>query len=71
MSCYFRHMKETFAAAGITITAANKRMVDEAIHRWAGVPYKHCWPMWRKVRPQMDDPKRRADLTNQLKRLKG
>lgn len=46
MSCYFRHLKDIFAEAGIEVTASNKRQVDQAIHRLVGVKYKECPAAW-------------------------
>ena len=42
MSCYFRHMKEVLAEAGIEVTPANRRRVDQAFRQIAGVPREHC-----------------------------
>jgi hypothetical protein len=61
-------MKETLSAAGITITDANKRTVDQTIHELVGVTYKDCMPTWRKVKPLLADERKRSQLVSKLKR---
>ena len=69
MSCYFRHLKETFAEAGIEITPANKRDVDRAIHKLVGVPYKDCPATWKALKAGfLASDKGRRDLIKQLKK---
>ena len=53
MSCYFRHMKDILAEAGIEITKENKRDVDEIIHELANVTYKDCPGTWREVKSRI------------------
>ncbi len=53
MSCYFRHMKEVLDEAGITVTPANKKDVDRALHQIAGVPYKECPAAWKKLKADL------------------
>jgi len=46
MSCYFRHLKDVFDEAGITVTPANRQQVDQAIQKivgTAGQPYPEIW----------------------------
>ena len=31
MSCYFRHLKDVLSEAGIEVTPANKKQIDQAI----------------------------------------
>jgi hypothetical protein len=50
MTCYFRHLKETFEKAGIEATPANKREIDRIIHDIVGVNYKNCPAAWRQVK---------------------
>jgi len=50
MSCYFRHIKDIFAEAGIEITPANKKKVDQIIHQMVGEEYKKCSKTWSKVK---------------------
>ncbi len=42
MSCYFRHLKDIFAEAGIEVTKANRKELDRAFHDIVGVVYKDC-----------------------------
>lgn len=57
MTCYFRHLKEFFAEAGITITKENKRDVDRVIHDILGVEYKNCSTTWKIVKERIVDDK--------------
>ena len=71
MSCYFRYLKEIFAEVGITVTPANKRALDQALHAHVHVPYKRCMPdCWSKVKTALQDPKRRVALVSALKRVR-
>ena len=47
MSCYFRHLKEELAEAGITVTPQNKKAVDRAIHGLVEIDYKDCPRTWK------------------------
>lgn len=62
MSCYFRHLKEMLAEGGITLTPANKKQVDQAIHQLMDVSYKNCPETWKRLKQQIigDELKRRA-----------
>jgi len=68
MSCYLRHIGDILEAAGITLTKANRKQIDEAAHRAVGVTYKNCPVTWKKIREDIksDDTKRRA-LIEQLR----
>ena len=57
MTCYFRHLKEFFAEAGIAITKENKRDVDRVIHGIVGVDYKNCSVTWKEVKKRILDNK--------------
>ena len=61
-SCYFRHIGDILEEAGITVTKANKKQVDEAIHRAVGVGYKECPAAWKRVKEHIrgDEEKRQA-----------
>lgn len=50
MTCYFTHLHEIFAKAGIQVTKDNKREVERAIHAIVGVEYKHCPSAWKEVK---------------------
>jgi hypothetical protein len=70
MSCYFRYLKEVFAEAGIQVTPATKRCLDEAIHALVGVPYKRCMPAcWSRVKSAIQDASRRRSFIAALKRI--
>lgn len=57
MTCYFRHLKEFFAEAGINITKENKKDVDRVIHSIVGVEYKNCSATWKEVKKRIMDEK--------------
>ena len=71
MSCYFRYLKEIFAEAGVTLTPANKRQLDQAIHAFVHVPYKHCMPeCWSGLKAALQETSKRAALIAALKRVR-
>ena len=53
MSCYFRHIADIFEEVGVEVTPANKKRVDEAVHRIVGVDYKHCPDAWKAVKERI------------------
>ena len=68
MSCYFRHIREILDKAGIEVTPANKKQIDQAIHQIAGTTYKNCPDTWKKLKQEMlADPAKRQDFISQLK----
>lgn len=69
MSCYFRHIRDIFAEAGITVTAKNKKQIDQTIHRLANIEYKKCMPdCWAEVKNQIADEKSRKNFIARLKK---
>ncbi len=69
MSCYFRHMKDVLAEAGIEITPENKKKVDQAIHKLVAEEYKNCSPTWKAVKTHIkNDETARAQFIQKLKR---
>jgi len=67
MSCYFRHMKTIMDEAGIEITLANKKQVDQAIHKAVGVGYKDCSATWKKIKQEiLNDDIKRQEFLKQL-----
>ena len=72
MSCCFRHMKDVLSESGIEVTAANKKQVDQALHRIVGVTYKDCPATWKALKQQMlaDEVKRR-ELVEELRESVG
>lgn len=68
MSCYFRHLNEIFAEAGINITLGNRKQIDQAIHQLVGTNYKDCPGTWRKLKQEiMADDKKRQEFIVKLK----
>ncbi|HXZ23483.1 MAG TPA: hypothetical protein VEH08_01980 [Methanomassiliicoccales archaeon] len=53
MSCYLRHLDEVLNLAGIEVNKENRRKVDEAVHRVAGVKYKSCESAWKQIKRMM------------------
>lgn len=53
MTCYFRHMKEIFDKAGVTVTKENKWDIDRVIHGIVGVEYKNCSATWKEVKKRI------------------
>ncbi len=72
MSCYFRHLKDILAEAGIKVTPANRKQVDQAFHKVVGVEYKDCPAAGRAVKQQtMGDEKTRQEFVKKLKAAMG
>jgi len=72
MSCYFRHMADVFAEAGVDLDEvkadkAKKRELDEKIHALVGMEYKDCSPTWKKVKEMLADDEGRAKLVKALR----
>lgn len=53
MTCYFRHIHDTFEKIGIKVTKENKKQIDQIIHNMAGVEYKNCPATWKEVKKQI------------------
>ena len=69
MSCYFRHLKDVFDAAGIEITSGNRRQLDRAFHTIVGVEFKECPAAWKKLKADwLTSPEKRTELALRLKR---
>jgi hypothetical protein len=72
MSCYLKHIQDILNEAGVAVTPANRKLVDEAVHRAVGIVYKDCPATWKKIKSEVrDDPARRQALVMQLKRELG
>jgi len=68
MSCYFRHLKEIFAEAGIEATRENRTQLDEAFHKVVGIDYKDCPAAWRKIKLETaGDARKRRDFIARLR----
>ena len=50
MSCYLRHLDEVLGRAGIEVTKENRRQIDEAVHKMAGVEGRDCPRAWKEVK---------------------
>ncbi len=82
MSCYFRYLRDVFQEAGVTLSESNKRQLDQTIHAFVGVAYKHCMPApprdkrragpacWSEVKRVIQDAAQRARLITTLKRVR-
>jgi ATP-dependent Zn protease len=63
--CYFRHLKDVFARAGINVTKENKKEIDRVIHGIVGVEYKNCSATWKEVKKRIVDSE--EDFVSELK----
>jgi hypothetical protein len=46
-------MSGVFQEAEISVTPANKKQLDQVIHRLVGVQYKDCSATWREVKKHL------------------
>ena len=68
MSCYFRHLKEILAEAGIEVTPQNKKQIDQLIHQIVKVDYKNCPKAWKHIKEQViHNDQKRLELVKKLK----
>jgi hypothetical protein len=67
MSCYFRHLKDVFDEAGITVTPANREKIDQAIQKIVGTTGQPCPETWRSLKKQLADSSSARQLISQLK----
>ena len=68
MSCYFRHLKNILDEAGIEVTPANRKQIDQAIHQIVGVTHKNCPETWKIVKQQLTSGEQeRQEFISQLK----
>ena len=67
MSCYFRHLKDIFAEAGIEVNPGNRKAVDQAIHRIVDVSYKNCPETWKAIKAGTADSAKREEFIQKLK----
>jgi len=68
VSCYLRHLKDIIEGAGIEVTSANRKQVDQVIHQIVGVTYKNCPETWKKLKQQLTgDEQKRQEFISQLK----
>ncbi|MFH1002784.1 MAG: hypothetical protein V1780_01410 [Chloroflexota bacterium] len=72
MSCYLRHLKDVLDEAGITVTPANRKQIDRALHQAAGTDYQDCPATWRQLKSEiLVDAEQRGRLIQQLKQAAG
>ena len=72
MSCYLRHMKDVLSEAGVEVTAANKKQVDQALHQIVGVTYKDCPATWKALKNEMlADEEKKRELVDRLRESLG
>jgi ribosomal protein L17 len=67
MSCYFRHIGDIFAQAGIQVTKENKKELDRVLHRLVDVDYKNCSQAWKAIKGLKADEELRRKLVEDLK----
>ncbi len=68
MSCYFRHLKDVLAEAGVEVTPANKKEVDWALHEIVGAAYRDCPTAWKNLKRQMANEADRAVVVKKLRK---
>ena len=54
MTCYFRHLKTQFQKAGITVTAENKKQIDNTIRTIIGKQATTCPTTWKEVKKRLE-----------------
>jgi len=67
VSCYFRHLSELFAEAGIRVTQENRKDLDRLLHELVDVEYKNCPSAGRGIKALQADDKKRQKLIRDLK----
>jgi hypothetical protein len=68
MSCYLRHIQDILDEAGIALTPANRKLVDEAVHKAVGIVYKNCPATWKKIQEEvLNYPDKRQAFIEQLR----
>ena len=67
MSCYLRRIKDVLDEAGIVVTPANKKQIDQAVHQAVGVAYKNCPATWKRLKEDITgNQEKRKALIKQL-----
>jgi len=67
MSCYLRRIKDVLDEAGIVVTPANKKQIDQAVHQAVGIAYKNCPATWKRLREDITgNQEKRQALIKQL-----
>lgn len=70
MSCYLRHLRAELEQAGIKLDEGNRKKIDQAIHKVAGVGYKDCPKAWKETKRRMNE-NRDAFMAEVKKELEG
>ncbi len=72
MSCYFRNVnvKAIFSDAGVVVSPANKKEIDQTVHEGMEISYKNCPDIWKKVKTLEDDHALRRQVVDALKKKK-
>ena len=65
LTCYFRHLKEVFRQAGISVTTENRKEIDNIIQQLIGLKEKPCPEVWREVKKRINENK--SDFAEDLK----
>ena len=65
MTCYFRHLKQVFEKAEITVTSENRKELDKVIHDIVGVNYKSCPTASKQVKSLISEDE--ATFVSKLK----
>jgi hypothetical protein len=69
VSCYFRHLKDIFDEAGVELTSANRKQVDQAVHRILAVEYKQCPVAWKKLKQEiLGNNEKRLEFMQKLRK---
>jgi len=66
MTCYFRHLRQIFQKAGITVTKENKQEIDKIIHNIMKINYKNCPATWKEVKKRIAEDE--ENFVTQLKK---
>jgi hypothetical protein len=65
-------MKEVFREAGVEVTKENKKDIDRAVHKIAGIEYKDCSTTWRTLKADfLGNENERAAFVEKLKKAVG
>jgi len=67
MTCYFRHLKDIFEKANVTVTKDNKQQIDKIIHSIVGTDYKNCSATWKEVKKHLAEDE--TKFVNTLKEM--
>jgi predicted Fe-Mo cluster-binding NifX family protein len=61
-------LNSIFNEAGIKVTSANRRQVDQAIHQIVEIDYKDCPAAWKKLKQDLiRDEKKRREFIQELR----